>query len=156
MNEWEAWSNDRQATCPGLLHSGMGVSGTNNLRVARQKSFHWATAPWNASTVCAASSSNLPTIILKHDINYITSIDIQQTRYRPAVEASTANVASLLASAFSSPAPRDLTLDASESCHGWGAANDFVVVDLVTVSTTTCDCSWPTPDRPEPSHNDNL
>ena len=47
LNESEARDNDRLATCPGLLRSGMGESLTHNLWVTRQNSFLWATAPCN-------------------------------------------------------------------------------------------------------------
>ena len=49
MNESEAW-NDRPATCPGLLRSGIGGSWTHSLRVTRQ----------NFSTKSRCSSVLLP------------------------------------------------------------------------------------------------
>ena len=45
VNQSEAWNSNMQTTCPGLLRNGMGESWTHNLRVTRQNSFHWATAP---------------------------------------------------------------------------------------------------------------
>lgn len=55
----------------------------------------------------------------------------------PAAAVSTENVLAESVSAFSSPAPFDLTLLASESCQGSAAANVLVVLDLVIVSTMT-------------------
>ena len=74
----EAWNNDMQATCPGLLRTGMGGSWTYNLRVTRQNSsteprnptwqvFRLASANWWASCwvprcheskVCTPNSPN--------------------------------------------------------------------------------------------------
>ena len=71
----------------------------------------------------------------------------------PADDASTVKVVSLLAIAFCSPEPCVTTLLASDFCCGTPAWYCWVVLVLVTVSTTTWDCSVHAPGtvEPEPS-----